>query len=165
MRDGTPPAAPGPFGRALADLRARLEPRTTDDWRQRFADSMARYFDGCLLELPYRRARRLRRRARGAFDAAAAVYNADLEAFAALLDRFVARATTADERAYARALAAWVHGNHAWTQTSQRNAEMNRILGDESLSGRGRAASRARGARRRRRGRARGSPGAARSTR
>lgn len=60
------------------------------------------------------------------------MYNADLEAFTTLHDRFVARATTtADERAYACALAAWVHGNHAWTQTSQRYAQMNRLLGDE----------------------------------
>lgn len=210
LRDGTMPPAPGPFTRALADLRARLLARATDAWMQRFADSMARYFDGCLLELPYRRERRLPTRSeyralrrwsvgglpvfdlveltlpaplpdasarelaelrgraaelcawvndifsfdkeagdddplnlvavlmgegklsmRRAFDAAASVYNDDLAAFTALHDRFVARAdTSADERAYARGLAAWVHGNHAWTQTSQRYAELDRMLAD-----------------------------------
>jgi hypothetical protein len=208
VRTGAAPAD-SPFARALADLVTRLTARVGDDWRHRFADSLARYFAGCLLELPYRRERRtptateyraLRRWSVGglpvfdlieltlpaplspamasapelsrlreaaaelcawvndifsyhkessdddslnlvavlmgdrkltlprAFAAAAELYNDDRRAFLALRDAFCARPDVDDvARAYVDGLVAWVHGNHAWTQTSQRYRELDSL--------------------------------------
>ena len=204
------PTGTTPFERALADLCARIAPSVDEGWRERFADSIARYFDGCLLELPFRLARRspstseyrsLRRWSIGgfpvfdlieltldapldeamakkselrelrgraaelcawvndiwsyekelgededplnlvavlmhdrkltlphAFAAAAALYNDDLKAFLELRDQFAAEASTsARELAYVDGLLTWVHGNHAWTQTSHRYRELERV--------------------------------------
>jgi 5-epi-alpha-selinene synthase len=53
------PAEPSAFHLSLADLRDRLIARANDvTWPQRFAYSLRRYFDGCLLEYPYRRTQR-----------------------------------------------------------------------------------------------------------
>lgn len=52
--DGVLPDAPSPYHRALADLRARIVGLSEERFAVRFAYSMRRYFDGCLLEFPYR---------------------------------------------------------------------------------------------------------------
>jgi 5-epi-alpha-selinene synthase len=56
LRTGRMPADATPFHRALGDLRADALSMGGPEWLERFADSMARYFDGCVLEMPYRRA-------------------------------------------------------------------------------------------------------------
>jgi hypothetical protein len=51
---GELPPAPTPFHRALHELRARIGAAGGDALVTRFAYSLRRYFDGCLLEYPYR---------------------------------------------------------------------------------------------------------------
>lgn len=48
------PEAPTPFHTALADLRARVAEVGGNAMTRRLAYSLRRYFDGCLLEFPYR---------------------------------------------------------------------------------------------------------------
>lgn len=55
-RGGALPPAPTPFHRALADLRADAAAAAQSDvWLERFAESLDRYFDGCVLEYQHRR--------------------------------------------------------------------------------------------------------------
>jgi hypothetical protein len=58
LRSGELPEDPSVFHRALLDLRARALTLANEDWLDRFADSFQLYFEGCLLELPFRRAGR-----------------------------------------------------------------------------------------------------------
>ncbi|MFT3928571.1 MAG: terpene synthase family protein [Myxococcales bacterium] len=51
---GELPAAPSPFHGALADLRARISHLGGESVLQRFGYSLRLYFEGCLLEFPYR---------------------------------------------------------------------------------------------------------------
>ncbi|MEM7157956.1 MAG: hypothetical protein AAF799_34260 [Myxococcota bacterium] len=55
LRTGRLPNDPTPFHHALAELRQDCALRATPEWLERFADSMSRYFGGCLLEFPLRR--------------------------------------------------------------------------------------------------------------
>lgn len=52
------PPHPAPLHVALADLRERMLRLSGPSWCERFCSSMRMYFDGCLLEVPYRRSGR-----------------------------------------------------------------------------------------------------------
>jgi hypothetical protein len=56
VRTGSHPLDGTVFHRALVDLRVRCLALANEDWIRRFADSLAQYFKGCVLELPFRRA-------------------------------------------------------------------------------------------------------------
>jgi hypothetical protein len=55
LRTGRLPLDPTAFHHGLLDIRRQGLERGGAEWLSRFADSMARYFDGCVLELPHRR--------------------------------------------------------------------------------------------------------------
>lgn len=53
--NGAPSLSSDAFLRALGDLRARsIKLGATPAWLARFAESLGKYFNGCLLEFPYR---------------------------------------------------------------------------------------------------------------
>ena len=54
LSNGTLPRDAGPLHVALADLRRRMLAMSGPAWLDRFELSMRQYFDGCLLEVPYR---------------------------------------------------------------------------------------------------------------
>jgi len=58
LSTGTLPSDAGPLHLALADLRRRMLALSGPVWLDRFELSMRQYFDGCLLEVPYRRSGR-----------------------------------------------------------------------------------------------------------
>lgn len=55
VRAGHVPSHATPFHRALKDLRERCLALGGHGWLQRFADSLYRYYEGCLYEIPYRK--------------------------------------------------------------------------------------------------------------
>jgi hypothetical protein len=57
LRSGELPGESSVFHGALRELRERFLERGNDAWLARFTSSLHRYFEGCLLEFPYRRAR------------------------------------------------------------------------------------------------------------
>jgi len=76
LSSGVLPASATVFHRALVDIRNRALALADDEWLERFAHSLGLYFQGCLLELPFRRAgrspdveeyRRMRSRSIGTF--------------------------------------------------------------------------------------------------
>jgi len=58
-RTGRLPAQANPFHRALLELAQRGQALGGAAWRERFADSLAFYMDGCAQELPFRRTGRV----------------------------------------------------------------------------------------------------------
>jgi Terpene synthase family 2, C-terminal metal binding len=56
-RTGVLPQKASNFHRAIVDVAERGETLANRAWRDRFADSLSRYFDGCVLERPHRAAR------------------------------------------------------------------------------------------------------------
>lgn len=115
------------FERALDDLQTRLSQFVDAGWRERFAESMARYFDGCLLELPFRLARRsprlreyrsLRRWSIGCF----LVFDLVELTFDAPLDAAMAgKSDLCELRDLAAELCAWV--NDIWSYEKEHGDE------------------------------------------
>lgn len=143
VRAGAAPPARTPFTDAMADLGARLAPYVDDGWRRRFADSLARYFDGCLLELPFRRARRppspseyraLRRWSIGGFP----VFDLIELTLPARLDEARARTPAlVDLRARAAELCAWVNDVGSFDKEHDAGDPLNLVavlMGDRRLS-------------------------------
>lgn len=205
LRDGR--VANDAFARALDDLRARaVKLGATPAWLSQFAESLGKYFNGCVLEFPHRMQnrpptlstyRQLRcwsigaypvfdlielsegepsakarfrlgelrflgallcswvndihshrkeqhdsdpinlvtvlRKGRAieideAYPAAVELYHEDLEKFSRACEALIAAPDVTDvDRAIARGLSDWVHGNCAWTRTSGRYRNLVRV--------------------------------------
>ena len=139
LRRGRLPRDPTPFHEALVDLGAEADRLGGSEWHGRFADSMARYFDGCLLERPYRRReevptlaayRRLRAWSIGTFPVFDLI---ELARDAVLSPDEASDPALAEVRERAALLCAWVNDVYSHRKESEESDPLNlvTVLGRE----------------------------------
>jgi hypothetical protein len=133
-RTGRLPAESTPFHRALLDLRARGRELASDadEWSARFSRSLGAYFQGCLLEHPFRRSdkrldleeyRRVRALSIGLFP----VFELIPLAGATLSTSDLAHPTVARIQMTAALLCAWVNDVYSFQKETKDGDPLNLV--------------------------------------
>lgn len=135
IRTGRLPANPTTFHVAILDLRQEcIRQHATPDWVARFADSMSLYFKGCILEFPFRRAKRAPslgdyRRLRAWSIGMPPVYDLiELAMGETLTNEESGRSDLESLRERAALLCAWVNDVYSYSKEKREGDQMNLVV-------------------------------------